>query len=105
MQRWPAGVRFWPAVPVSSGSPAAGPAPGRVVRLAQVTSCSFAEHRAVAVRILCDLPLSRLFDGEGPALLPALPLEEFEALATKLPVRSASGPCSTVIEKSAWVRT
>ena len=59
----------------------------------------------MAVRILCDLPLSRLFDGEGPALLPALPLEEFEALATKLPVRSASGPCSTVIEKSAWVRT
>ena len=58
----------------------------------------------MAVRILCDFPLSRLFDGEGP-LLPALPLEEFEALATKLPVRSASGPCSTVIEKSAWVRT
>ncbi len=36
LQRWPAGVRFWPAVPVSSGSPAAGPVPGRVVRLGQV---------------------------------------------------------------------
>jgi hypothetical protein len=36
LQRWPAAVRFWPAVAVSSGSPASGPVPGRVVRLGQV---------------------------------------------------------------------
>ena len=36
LQRGSAGVRFWPVMPVSSGSPAAGPVPGRVVRLGQV---------------------------------------------------------------------
>jgi hypothetical protein len=35
LQRWPAGVRFWPAGPASS-QPGSGPVPGRVVRLGQV---------------------------------------------------------------------
>ena len=35
LQRWPAGVRFWPAVPATS-QPGSGPVPGRVVRLGQV---------------------------------------------------------------------
>jgi hypothetical protein len=35
LQRWPAGVRFWPAVPASS-QPGSGPVPGRVVRLGKV---------------------------------------------------------------------
>jgi hypothetical protein len=36
LQRWSAGVRFRSAMPVSSGSPTAGPVRGRVVRLGQV---------------------------------------------------------------------
>jgi hypothetical protein len=36
LQRWPAGVRFWPAVPAGSAPPGSGPVPGRVVRLGQV---------------------------------------------------------------------
>jgi len=41
LQRWSAGVRFWPAVPVTSLPPGSGtgppgPVPGRVVRLGQV---------------------------------------------------------------------
>ena len=36
LQRRSAAVRFWPAMPVSSGSPASGPVPGRLVRLGQV---------------------------------------------------------------------
>jgi hypothetical protein len=36
LQRRPAGVRSWPAMPVSSGSPASRPVPGRLVRLGQV---------------------------------------------------------------------
>jgi hypothetical protein len=33
LQRRLAAVRFWPAMPVSSGSPASSPVPGRLVRL------------------------------------------------------------------------
>jgi hypothetical protein len=36
LQRRSAAVRFWPATPVSSGSPASSPVPGRLVRLGQV---------------------------------------------------------------------
>jgi hypothetical protein len=36
LQRRPAPVRFWPAMPVSSGSLASGPVPGRTVRLGRV---------------------------------------------------------------------
>jgi hypothetical protein len=36
LQRRSAAVRFWPAVPASSGSSAPGPVPGRLVRLGQV---------------------------------------------------------------------
>jgi hypothetical protein len=36
VQRRSGAVPFWPAMPVSSGSPASGPVPGRLVRLGQV---------------------------------------------------------------------
>jgi hypothetical protein len=36
LQRWSAAVRFWPAMPVSSGAPASSPVPGRLARLGQV---------------------------------------------------------------------
>ena len=36
LQRGSAGVRFWPAVPMTSLPPGSGPVPGRVVRLGQV---------------------------------------------------------------------
>jgi hypothetical protein len=36
LQQRSAALRFWPAVPVSSGSPAVGRVPGRLVRLGQV---------------------------------------------------------------------
>ena len=50
-QRRSAAVRFWPAMPVSSRSPAASPVPGRLVRLGQVIPCA---QSPAAARCTCS---------------------------------------------------